>query len=167
MPEPEGGAPPQPRLRLHVRWLIRRDLPEVLAIEQASAAAPWNEEEFLRVLRQRQCSSMVVEHGDDIVGFALYRLHKTHIDVLNFAVHPRFRRHGVGRQLVDKLKGKLRGVVRTRLELQVRERNIDALKFFRAQGFLAIDMLREAYADSGEDAIVMEFTHPSDSSDEG
>ena len=41
--------------RVHIRWMIRRDMPEVLAIEHASFEYPWCEEEFLRVLRQRNC----------------------------------------------------------------------------------------------------------------
>ena len=54
--------------RVHIRWMIRRDMPEVLAIEHASFEYPWCEEEFLRVLRQRNCIGMVAEHGERIVG---------------------------------------------------------------------------------------------------
>ena len=39
------------QVRVHIRWMIRRDMPEVLAIEHASFEFPWCEEEFLRVLR--------------------------------------------------------------------------------------------------------------------
>ena len=44
---------PKAQARVHIRWMIRRNMPEVLAIEHASQDFPWCEEEFLRVLRQR------------------------------------------------------------------------------------------------------------------
>ena len=103
------------QVRVHIRWMIRRDMPEVLAIEHASFEFPWCEEEFLRVLRQRNCIGMVAEYGERVVGFMIYELHKNKLHVLNFAVHPEFRRQGVGRQMVAKLVGKLSSHRRTRI----------------------------------------------------
>src|SRR5690348_7870597 len=117
--------------RVHIRWMIRRDMPEVLAIEHASFEYPWCEEEFLRVLRQRNCIGMVAEHGEQIVGFMIYELHRNKIHVLDFAAHPEFRRRGVGRQLVAKLVGKLSSQRRNRIALYVRETNLAAQLFFR------------------------------------
>src|ERR671926_1967062 len=108
------------QVRVHIRWMIRRDMPEVLAIEHASSDFPWCEEEFLRVLRQRNCIGMVAEHGERVVGFMIYELHKAKLQVLNFAVAPEFRRQGVGRQMMVKLVGKLSSHRRTRIVLHVR-----------------------------------------------
>ena len=85
------------QVRVHIRWMIRRDMPEVLAIEHASFEYPWCEEEFLRVLRQRNCIGMVAEHEDRVVGFMIYELHKTKLHVLNFAVAPGWRLALAGR----------------------------------------------------------------------
>ena len=73
-------------VRVHIRWMIRRDMPEVLAIEGESFEFPWLEDDFIRCLRQRNCIGMVAEHEDRVVGFMIYELHKTRIHVLNFAV---------------------------------------------------------------------------------
>jgi [ribosomal protein S18]-alanine N-acetyltransferase len=35
-------------VRTHIRWMIRRDMPEVLAIEAASFEFPWLEDEQYR-----------------------------------------------------------------------------------------------------------------------
>jgi ribosomal-protein-alanine N-acetyltransferase len=144
-------------VRVHIRWMIRRDMPEVLAIEHASADFPWCEEEFLRVLRQRNCIGMVAEHGERVVGFMIYELHKAKLHVLNFAVHPEVRRQGVGRQMVAKLVGKLSHQRRTRVVLTVRETNLSAQLFYRVQGFRATDVLREHFEDTAEDAFVMQY----------
>ena len=145
------------QVRVHIRWMIRRDMPEVLAIEHTSSEFPWCEEEFLRVLRQRNCIGMVAEYGERVVGFMIYELHKNKLHVLNFAVHPDFRRQGVGRQMVAKLVGKLSSHRRTRIALSVRETNLSAQLFYRIQGFRALEVVREFYQDTGEDAYSMVY----------
>jgi [ribosomal protein S18]-alanine N-acetyltransferase len=158
----EGGAmsmvPTSPaQTRVHIRWMIRRDMPEVLAIEHASFEYPWCEEEFLRVLRQRNCIGMVAEHGERIVGFMIYELHRNKIHVLDFGTHCDFRRRGVGRQMVAKLVGKLSTQRRNRIGLHVRETNLPAQLFFRVLGFRAMEVVREHFADTGEDAYGMQY----------
>ena len=61
-------------VRVHIRWMIRRDMPEVLQAEQQSFEYAWTEDDFLRCLRQRNCIGMVAEHQDRIVGFMIYEL---------------------------------------------------------------------------------------------
>ena len=82
--------------RVHIRWMIRRDMPEVLQTEQESFEYAWTEEDFLRCLRQRNCIGMVAEQGEKVVGFMIYELHKAKLHILNFAVNPAWRRNGVG-----------------------------------------------------------------------
>lgn len=141
----------------HIRWMIRRDMPEVLTTELASFEFSWTEEDFLRCLRQRNCIGMVAETEDRVIGFMIYELHKTRLHVLNFAVHPSVRRTGVGTMMVDKMKYKLSTHRRQKITLAVRERNTRAQVFFRGHDFRAVKVLRNYYEDSGEDAFQMEF----------
>jgi ribosomal-protein-alanine N-acetyltransferase len=147
----------QPKLRVHIRWMIRRDMAEVLEIERSSFEFPWFEEEFIRCLRQRNCIGMVAEHAERVVGFMIYELHKTRLHILNFAVAADVRRRGVGRQMLEKLIGKLSSQRRTRITLEVRETNLAAQVFFRANGFKATSVLHDFYDDSPEDAYLMQF----------
>ena len=52
---------------VHIRWMIRRDMSEVLEIEKSSFEFPWSEEDFIRCLRQRNCIGMVAEFDDRVV----------------------------------------------------------------------------------------------------
>src|SRR5579863_6922124 len=152
--------------RVHIRWMIRRDMPEVLQTETQSFDFAWTEEDFLRCLRQRNCIGMVAEHGEQVVGFMIYELHKTKLHVLNFAVHPTWRHHGVGAAMVGKLVSKLSSHRRTRIMLEVRETNLAAQLFFRKQEFKAVRVLRAFYEDSGEDAFLMQYRLADDTSDD-
>ena len=150
-----------------IRWLIRCDMVDVLRIESASFDNPWIEDDFLNVMRQRNCNGMVAELAGRVVGFMIYELHKGNLEILDFAVDPRYRRQGVGRQMVDRLKAKLSQQDRlkaklsqqgrTELRLLVRERNLVAQLFFRSQEFLAVDVLSNEYDDTDEDAYVMRY----------
>lgn len=141
----------------HIRWMIRRDMPEVLEIEGHSFEFPWSDEDFMRCLRQRNCIGMVAEYDERVVGFMTYELHKNRLHVLNLAVHKDCRRCRVGRHLVDKLISKLSAERRSRIFVEVRETNLEAQVFFRQAGFRAISVLRDFYDDCMEDAYLMEF----------
>src|SRR5690242_8502098 len=45
----------QQELRVHIRWMIRCDMPEVVTIEAQSFEFPLQEDDFIRCLRQRKC----------------------------------------------------------------------------------------------------------------
>src|SRR5262249_16025195 len=111
----------------------------------------------LRCLRQRNCIGMVAEHGEKVVGFMIYELHKNKLHILNFAVHPAWRRLAVGAQMVGKLISKLSSHRRTRITLEVRETNLPAQLFFSRQAFRAVRVLAQFYKESGEAAFLMEY----------
>jgi ribosomal-protein-alanine N-acetyltransferase len=148
-------------LCVHIRWMIRRDMPEVLSIENSSFEFDWSEDDFVRCLRQRNCIGMVAEHDERVVGFMIYELHRSELHILNFAVHKNFRRFGVGSQMVRKLANKLSSQRRNKILLEVRETNLPAQLFFKGSGFLATNVLRDYYEDTTEDAYLMEFIHAS------
>lgn len=151
-----GNAQRQ-EVAVQIRWLIRRDMPEVLGIEQASFEYAWTEEDFLCCLRQRNCIGMVAERDGRIVGFMIYELHKQRLRLLNFAVAADARRTRVGRQMVRRLIDKLSQQRRREIMLEVRETNLAAQLFFKNMGFLALGVLRDRYDDTTEDAYLMRY----------
>ena len=144
---------------VHIRWMIRRDMPEVLTIEGRSFEFPWSEEDFVRCLRQRNCIGMVAEHHERVVGFMIYELHRNRLHILNFAVHPDFRRRHAGEQMIRKLVSKLSPQRRNKIMLEVRETNLPAQLFFRGMGFKAISLLKDFYEDTTEDAYLMQYRY--------
>ncbi len=145
------------QLDVQIRWLIRRDMPDVLKIERESFDVPWTDEDFLCCLRQRNCIGMVAEYDHQIVGFMVYELHKSRLHILNFAVASEYRRMAVGTQMVLRLVDKLSQQRRTEILLEVRERNLDAQLFFKSQDFRAVSVLRSHYDDTDEDAYIMRY----------
>lgn len=139
----------------HIRWMIRRDEVEVLEIEKNSFEFPWSKDEFIRVLRQRNCISMVVDLDDKVVGYMVYCLHKSRLHILNFAVAKEYRRQGFGTRMITKLYNKLSFQRRTMLRCEIRESNLEAQLFFRSNGFKATNVIRDYYEDTDESVYVM------------
>jgi [ribosomal protein S18]-alanine N-acetyltransferase len=140
----------------HIRWMIRRDMPEVLSIEQRAKPNPWSEDEFVSHLRQRNCIGMVVEAGDKVVGFMVYELRKHKLHLLRMGVDPGYTgKDTVGKQIIEKLVSKLSPHQRTRLTVEVNETDVAQQQFLRSCGFEAVRILKHHFPDTGDDAYVM------------
>lgn len=143
---------------LEIRWLIRRRMPEVLAIEAACFTTPWTkpwgEDEFIRSLRQRNVIGMTASdlgNNDTIAGYMIYELHHGHLDIINLAVAPAYQRQRVGSTMIAKLLSKLSPERRNRLRFGVSEHNLDMHLFLRAVGARAGRVLRDQYEDNPSD----------------
>ena len=145
---------------IQIRWLIRRDMDDVLAIERHSFEFPWTEEEFLCCLRQRNCIGTVAELDHEIYAYMIYELHKSKFRIVNFAVHKSFHRRGVGSKLIHRLIDKLSQQRRREIVLEIRETNLAGQLFFQQQGFRAVNVLRRHFSDTTEDAYVMQYMLP-------
>lgn len=133
-------------MKPHVRWMIRRDMEEVLEMERRCFEFPWTEEEFIKCLRERNVIGMIAEHDERVIGQMIYELHKDRLHLLNFAVHPEYQRQGVGKRMVEKIKSKLSEHRRRVASANVRETNENAQYFFRQQGFICTAIVEGKYA---------------------
>ena len=144
---------------VHIRWMQRRDWPEVLDIDKDGFDWTWVEEDVICCLRKKNCIGMAAEHEEEMAGFMVYELHKHRIQLLRLAVTPDYRRRGVGTQMVAKLKGKLSTQHRMSILVEVRESNLPGQLFFCDLGFRAVKVFREFFIENDEDAYLFEYAH--------
>ena len=141
-----------------IRWMIQRDLEDVLRIDWASFEDSCQADELIRCLRPPNCIGMVAEDGTGrIVGFMLYELFRSQIHLLKIAVSPLERRQGVGREMLKALSDKLVPRQRNRVQLKIRETNIAAQLFFRRQGYRCVATLKNSFQNTADDAYVMQY----------
>jgi len=135
------------------------DLPGVLAIERASFALPWTEENFRHEIESNPHAWNVVARDDEgVAGFASAHVVAGDLMINDVAVEPSRRRQGVGRAIVRHLieGAAARGCRRAFLE--VRPTNAAALALYAELGFRRIGLRPRYYSDTGEDALVMART---------
>jgi len=128
----------------NVRWMIRRDMREVLALDAETMGEPWDKSRYTEVLRTRNRIGMVIEQPtkgrrqDVVVGAMVYSLHMRHIELERMFVKRSCRLQSLGRQLIAKLQGKLDCHRRTHLRVTVDESDLDTLLFLQAVGFSSV-----------------------------
>jgi ribosomal-protein-alanine N-acetyltransferase len=144
-----------------IRWMIKKDLGQVLNIEEtnstlSSPAGQWQKEDFNAILRERNNIGIVAIADDCIIGFCIYNLQGDKIHIFNMATE---NNDDVAERFLDKLKSKLFRGRRTMLEIDVRESDLRAQLFFKSQGFLAIEVIRDYYElPRQEDAYKFRYT---------
>lgn len=144
--------------KVHVRWMIRRDLAEAVAISQATDPFPWSDDDFIDKLGQRNCIGMVAEAGDRVLGYVVYTLHTSYLQIEAIATAPDMQRQGVGRQMMATVLAKI-GEERRRqgIRIVVHETGLAAQLFFKACGFKATRIVRNSFfgPDATEDGYEM------------
>jgi [ribosomal protein S18]-alanine N-acetyltransferase len=131
------------------------DIESVIAIERASFQFPWSTRFFLDELQVDCARSILAEVEGRIVGYVLFWFLAEEVDIHNIAVHPDFRRRGIGRLLLEEVVAAARRQERLRVTLDVRFSNAPAQNLYRSFGFVIRGLRKGYYSDNGEDALVM------------
>lgn len=142
-----------------LNWYCQRDLPGVVAINDASFVNPWTEGQFKECLAKGHNNMLVAHACRELVGYALFHQHRdAGIQLWTLAVHPAARRLGIGRQLIGALQNRLRPG--HKLLLEVRETDLAAQLFLKALDIIAVRVLRAHFSDTGEDAYRFRYVAP-------
>lgn len=134
----------------------RRELDDIAEIESLSMPHPWGRDELAKVLTSRGVFARVAYiNAGTIAGFAVFAMPResASIEVQRVAVHPRFRRLGVGRWLVESMAEYLKPRTKPRLCAMLRETDADAIRFFIACGFSVLRLDREFWRNPVEDGV--------------
>jgi ribosomal-protein-alanine N-acetyltransferase len=132
------------------------DVAAVLDIERASFTSPWPPQAFEQELRHNRLARYVVaRQAGAVVGYAGVWLMVDEAHITTFAVHPDWRRQGIGRRLLLALLLVAEDLGATRMTLEVRVSNGAAQALYREHGFAIAGRRERYYTDDGEDAYVM------------
>ncbi len=135
-----------------------QDLDQILAIEKVSFPTAWPRQVFEIELKSPRSFTRVSKIGDKVIGYVVAWTVYDEGHILNIAVHPEFRRMGIGEDLmIDCFDYFSKRHAKYAL-LEVRISNIIAIKMYEKLGFKSIGTRRGYYNDTGEDAIVMMYT---------
>jgi [ribosomal protein S18]-alanine N-acetyltransferase len=143
-----------------IRWLVRQDLPAVVALEQHAARDPWSESDFWDSLSPINAIGKVAQIGDRIVGHMVYRLCGDHIAIDCFTVDPHYRNQGVARQMLATLTAQAASEPGGFITFDINERELPTQQVLRDLGFKATGVRRGHFEPSGDDAYTMRYDPP-------
>lgn len=133
------------------------DIDQVLTIESLSFSVPWSRHAFVdELLRNERARYLVVRDTTGaVLGYGGMWLILDEAHVINVAVHPRYRRRGVARAIMQSLMETAVCLGAMRMTLETRLSNLPAQELYRSLGFVAAGVRPRYYIDDHEDALVM------------
>jgi ribosomal-protein-alanine N-acetyltransferase len=135
----------------------RSDLDAVMAIEEVSFPTPWSRALFEEEIGRNFSDALVAVSAEsgDVLGYSICWIVADESHLLNIAVHPDARREGVGQSLMRECIRRGAKAGATLIHLEVRVKNIAALRMYAHNGFSFRGIRRGYYTDTGEDAILL------------
>ena len=158
--KPDVGQPRQPEdaastHSVSIRPMRPGDVSEVVYIENRAFQVPWSERTFNSLLRQPHAALFVAESGGRIAGYAATWFVADEAELGDLAVHPDFRRRGIGSRLLDRTLEEAGSRAIRVLYLEVRAGNEGARRLYERSGFEVVTVRRAYYRRPVEDAVVM------------
>ena len=147
--------------KVYLRLMTLDDVLQVTEIDRASFSLPWPERSFRFEVTQNNVSSCWVAEINEIegktrlVGMVVSWVLVDVVHIGTLAVHPEFRRCGIGRRLVAQvlIDAYHKGIRQSFLE--VRRSNQAAQALYRRFGFQVVSVRAHYYRDNNEDALNM------------
>lgn len=145
-------------MKIKLVQMTDADIDEVLEIEKLSFPSPWSRRLFMNELSNPN-SHLILARDDTnaVTGYVCFWIVADEAHILNVAVHPRFRRRGIAKRLLTHVIEFAGNKGASYFALEVRNRNQAAIEFYKGFGFKAVGIRKGYYADTGEDAILMEL----------
>ena len=133
------------------------DLEGVLEVESESFTNPWTREMYAWELQNRSvCHILVVRTSEcTVAGFCAFWLVFDEIHINNVAIRPRYRGHGIGTALMQRVIDEARALGAPRATLEVRASNTAARRLYERLGFYVAGTRRNYYTNPIEDALIL------------
>ena len=136
---------------IQIRMFRAGDLKRVLGLERATfTEGPYTKAMFRELYRDCSDLFFVAVRLRRIVGYMVTCVDKAEAEIVSIGVDPKCQKMGVGTRLMERSLKTLekRGI--ERIELMVRTRNQDGVRFYRRFGFRSAGRIRRYYEDGGD-----------------
>lgn len=141
--------------RLYTQPMTAAHIPEVAELEKLCFSTPWSAQSLELLTREGIGTGVVYIEDGKVVAYGGMLCVVDQGQITNVAVHPDYRRRGIGRAIVGAL---LKIAMDERFEevtLEVRKSNEGAQALYRSMGFRAIATRPGFYSKPTEDGVIM------------
>lgn len=114
----------------------------------------WRPSRIKKMISDPETMVLVASVRGDLAGFAIMKFGDEDAHLFLLAVHPRFRRQGIGRTMAGWLEKSCRTAGIQRIRLEVRTSNQVARKFYERLGYRFVAQVA-GYYDRRESATIM------------
>lgn len=127
----------------------------IAEIEKLCFSDPWSVNSIGSELNNKLSLWVVAEDNGKVAGYIGSQTVLGEADMMNLAVHPDYRRQGIGEQLVLELIQRLQEQGSHILLLEVRASNAPAISLYEKLGFIQVGRRPNYYYKPKEDALIL------------
>ncbi len=132
------------------------DLDGLLALDEVCFHRPWTRADYDRELSDpARCFVFLAKVDARIIGYCAFWRIFDEAHVNNFAVHPDWRRRGIGRALLGHSLAAAAALGAPKATLEVRASNAAAIALYESGGFSRAGLRRAYYTHPVEDALIL------------
>ena len=131
------------------------DAPKIAELEAEIFSDAWSERAICDCICTEGAMCFVATEGDELIAYVIGRLIAPEGEIYRVAVTPKKRQRGIGYRLLDYSVKTSRGKGLESIFLEVRSRNIPAIKLYTAYGFKRAGYRKNYYKNPDDDAIIM------------
>lgn len=132
-------------------------VPQVAGLEKLCFSAPWSENSISSELGNPLSLWLVALDGETVAGYVGSQTVCGETDMMNIAVHPDYRRQGIGETLILSLVEALKEKDSHALTLEVRASNAPARALYEKLGFSQVGLRKNYYRNPKEDACILQI----------
>jgi len=141
---------PFPYIPLKIRNFVDDDLPAIVGLEaRAFEVGPYSRRMLKRIFKMKGSFNIIAEEDNKILGYAVAMpLDLFSADIESIAVNPAYHGRGIGTVLIKEIEAEMvrRGYLHSILE--VRDRNEEAIGFYKKNGYTNLEYLPEYYGEA-------------------
>lgn len=128
---------------------------QVAELEKLCFSTPWSAQSIASELENLLALWLVALDGETVAGYVGSQSVCGETDMMNIAVHPDYRRQGIGEALVSALVNGLKDKGSRSLTLEVRDSNAPAGRLYEKLGFSQVGLRKNYYRNPREDALIL------------
>ena len=128
---------------------------QIAQLEKVCFSDPWSEKSIASELDNPLAFWLVALEGQTVAGYIGSQTVMDETDMMNVAVHPEFRRKGIGQALINTLVEHLQKAGSRCLTLEVRASNAAAIALYAKLGFSEVGRRKNYYRNPREDALIL------------
>jgi len=147
-------------MRDHVVELGKSDVRDLIELEALCFDYHWTREQFLLGLEGGAFKIIGIRLNGVLAGYMAFSLIADEMEILNLAVHPEYRRQGLGEALLSRSLEMCEANGTTKSFLDVKVSNDPALALYQKFGYKKIGVRKKYYPDTKEDALLFRYDFP-------
>lgn len=134
------------------------DVQDVIDIAKDCGLSEWSVEGLRSEIVREDSIRLAIRQDQVTLGFLLARMvSESELDILNFGISKSYQNKGIGSLLWNHL---LKQISKRHLEsiwLEVRESNINAIRFYQNRGFAVVQRRKNFYSSPVDNALLMKL----------